>query len=81
MPRQPANGQSKNATFLAHAGIHQPIAQVGFTGGNRLFQRMGCTARRRITLAPLRPGRVQVQNCQARVAAFSLPRRKNCGCR
>jgi len=81
MPRQPANGQSQNATFLAHAGIHQPIAQVGLTGSNRLLQRMGCTAGWRIAFAPLRSGGVQIEDRQARVAAFSLPAGKNCGCR
>ncbi len=76
MPRQTANGQSQNATFLAHTGIHQPIAQVGFTGGNGLFKLKGCTTGRRIALTPLWPGRVQVQDRQAWVAAFGLPRRE-----
>ena len=76
MPRQTANGQSQNATFLAHAGIHQPITQVGFTGGDGLFKLKSCPRGRRITFAPLWSGRVQVQDRQAWVAAFSLPRRE-----
>ncbi|MCY1380251.1 hypothetical protein D9M69_680530 [compost metagenome] len=72
MPRQPANGQPQDATFVAHTGVNQPIAKVCFARGDCLLQFMDNTRGRRVTFAPLRAGRVQIENRQARVAALGF---------
>ena len=41
MPRQPANGQPQDATFVAHAGVDQPIAQIRFARGDCLLGDFG----------------------------------------
>lgn len=55
---------------MAHAGVDQPVAQIRFAGGDLLLQFMDCASGWRVTFAPLRTGRVQIENCQTRVAAF-----------
>src|SRR5689334_18866970 len=72
MPRQPANGQPQDATFVAHTGVNQPITQIRFARGDCLLQFMDSPRRRRVTFAPLWAGRVQVENRQTRVTALGF---------
>ncbi|MNE17202.1 hypothetical protein D3C80_1101760 [compost metagenome] len=76
MPRQPANGQSQNASFVTHARPGQPLAQSRMLLTDTLFELAGRTRGARLPFAPQRTGRVQVKNRQARIGTFGLARRK-----
>ncbi|MNJ48783.1 hypothetical protein D3C77_439870 [compost metagenome] len=76
MPRQAANGQSQDASFLTHACSRQPLAQRSVLLANGLFELTGCTTGTRRPFAPQGTRGVQIQNGQTRIRTLRLAGRE-----
>ncbi|MNJ27074.1 hypothetical protein D3C77_215700 [compost metagenome] len=76
MPRQAANGQSQDTTFLIQACSRQPLAQRSVLLANALLELAGSTTGARCSFAPQRAGGVQVQNGQARIGTLRFAGRE-----
>ncbi|MCY1290293.1 hypothetical protein D9M68_330090 [compost metagenome] len=70
MPRQAADGEAQDAPFVRHSRFGEPVAQGRLGIGNALLQRLAEACRGRLARAPERAGGMQVELCQARIAAF-----------